>query len=152
MPNPDVYASHMSVLKALLNTHRPKRVLEYGAGLYSTPLFLSRPHVEQLVSVEPDPDWRHCIRSLHDDSRLHILAAGDFRPSDFDLVFIDNGQDGAEPLGAERAATIRQVLSQKHPIVVVHDAEVPEYATAIEEYAINFSVFPTAPDTCVIHP
>lgn len=142
----------MSVLRAVLNTHKPKRVLEYGAGLYSTPLFLSRPHVEQLVSVEPDADWRHRIRNANDDPRLHMLAAGDFKPSDFDLIFIDNGQDGATPLGGERAQTIRDVLSKKHPIVVVHDAEFPAYATAIEEYAINFSVFPTAPDTCVIHP
>jgi len=148
----DVYGSHVSVLEALLNTYRPKRVLEYGAGLHSTPLFLSRPYLEQLVSIEPDPDWRHRIRKDHGDPRLHILASGDFRPSDFDLIFIDNGQDSAEPLGAERAQTIRDVLSKKHPIVVVHDAEFPEYATAIEEYAINFSVFPTAPDTCVIHP
>jgi len=148
----DVYGSHMSVLRAVLNTHKPKRVLEYGAGLYSTPLFLSRPHVEQLVSVEPDADWRHRIRNANDDPRLHMLAAGDFKPSDFDLIFIDNGQDGATPLGGERAQTIRDVLSKKHPIVVVHDAEFPAYATAIEEYAINFSVFPTAPDTCVIHP
>lgn len=144
------YKSHLTVLAGVLEDEVPARVLEYGAGIYSTPLFLRSSVVKQLVSVEPDADWRHRIVTDYGNDRLHILANGDIDPNDFDLVFIDNGQDEAEPLGAERIATLKTVLSVPHPTVVVHDAEVPEYAAVIEELAKNYRIYPTAPDTAVI--
>lgn len=146
----NAYRTHLTVLAEVLDTERPKRVLEYGAGLHSTPFFLRASCVRQLVSVEPDRDWRHRILKDFADPRLHILAASEFDPADFDLVFIDNGQDEAEPLGAERIATLRSVLSVPHPTVVVHDAEVPEYAAVIDDLAVKYRIYPTAPDTAVI--
>jgi predicted O-methyltransferase YrrM len=146
------YRSHLTVLAGILEDEKPKRILEYGAGIHSTPFFLKDPNVRQLVSVEPDPDWRHRILTDYADPRLHILGSGDwdFDPADFDLVFVDNGQDGAEPLGAERVATLKAVLSVPHPTVVVHDADVPEYAAVIDDLATNYRIYPTGPDTAVI--
>jgi predicted O-methyltransferase YrrM len=148
----DPYATHLQVLNAVLNTYKPKRVLEYGGGLHSTHLFLTRPNLESLVTVEPNPEWRSRLESIYPDERLTITASSKLSPTNFDLIFIDNGQDGEQPLGAERRATIRSVLSRRHPIVVVHDAQVPEYATAIEEFSVDYDVYRTDPDTAVIFP
>ena len=52
-------------------------------------------------------------------------------------------RDAFEPL-------MTVVDGSRHPPVVIHDAEVLDYATAIDELAINYSIFPTDPDTAVV--
>jgi predicted O-methyltransferase YrrM len=124
----DRYASHVPVLRAL----PARRVLELGAGEHSTKEFLKMPGLEHLTSVENDPEWAR--RAATDDPRHEMLLVegriADHVPAldGYDLVFIDDSTNAAE-----RAATIRAVLSQPHPLVVIHDAEVPEYAAVIAE-------------------
>jgi hypothetical protein len=138
----DPYASHVQVLTAMLNTHKPKRILEYGSGEYSTPLFLSRPHVENVTVVETDFEWR---RKLPKDDRLTVLVEGYCNPMNYDLVLIDDGVNTDH-----RCRTIRAVLSRKHPVVVIHDADVPEYRELMDELADEVLIYKTSPDTAVI--
>lgn len=126
------YSSHVQVLQALAIKLNVRRVLELGAGDYSTRTFLDLPGLERLTSIEDDADWAE--RSRTDDERHEMRlvegpVAGNIPPlDDYDLVFID---DSTSP--EARAATIRAVLSRPHPPVVIHDAEVPEYAQAIAQ-------------------
>jgi predicted O-methyltransferase YrrM len=138
----DPYASHLQVLTTILNTYKPKRILEYGSGEHSTPLFLSRPHVEALTVVERDFEWR---RKLPKDDRMTLLVEGYANPNNYDLVFIDDGVNADQ-----RCRTIRNVLSRKHPVVVIHDAEVPQYRALMEELADEVLIYRTDPDTAVI--
>lgn len=141
----DPYGSHLRILAAVVNTHRPVRVLEIGAGFFSTGLLTAM--CDSVVSVEVDPEWAADVSMAFPMAQV----VGEIPPlAGFDLIFIDNGQSGAKPTGAERAATIRDILSKPHPVVVIHDAEVPEYADEIDRLSTNYSVFPTAPDTAVV--
>ena len=87
----DAYASHLPVLTALINTDKPKRVLEFGAGLYSTPLFLEK--CEYVVSVEKNADWFQRIAIEYPNANLVTEPPS---IAGFDLIFIDDGQDSAE--------------------------------------------------------
>jgi hypothetical protein len=141
----DRYASHLKVLTTVLNTYKPKRVLEYGSGKYSTPLFLARPHVEKLTVVETDFIWRRELVYNNHDPRMTVLVEGNPPPASYDLVFIDDGVDLDH-----RCRTIRAVLSRPHPVVVIHDAEVEEYRELMEELADEVLIYRTDPDTAVI--
>lgn len=143
----DRYASHLKVLTTVLNTYKPKRVLEYGSGRHSTPLFLSRPHVEKLTVVESDFVWRRELTTEYRDDRMTVLVEGYANPRNYDLVFIDDGVNADQ-----RCRTIRNVLSRKHPVVVIHDAEVPEYRKLMEELADEVLIYRTEPDTAVVLP
>lgn len=138
---PDDYASHLPVLRAMAKQLSLKQVLEFGAGLHSTPFFLSLKGLKRLVSVEDDPEWFDRIAEEFDDKRLELtrsFALDGIQAADFDLVFVDDGQDAAQ-----RVKTLCWVLNQPHPPVVVHDAAVPEYAAVISELA-------DAPATAVV--
>jgi hypothetical protein len=137
------YASHLPVLRAVCGVLKPKRVLELGAGLHSTPFFLSLP-IEELVSVEGDEDWFAQIFLKFTDERLCLRR--DYEGVSlrkFDLIFIDDGTTAAE-----REFSIRWVLGRKHPPTIIHDAEV--YATVIDELATHYAVMPTDPETAVV--
>lgn len=139
------YGSHLPVLKALLAQHQPKQILELGAGLHSTPAFLSRPEVVRVVSVEPDREWRQIVSQACQDERLVLRPTLDVDPKDFDLVFIDDGVNLNQ-----RLETINRVLQPDHPLTVIHDADVPEYLTAIEGLAMNHKIVDTDPPTAVV--
>lgn len=141
----DPYASHLPVLRALVKLIEPSSVVEFGAGAYSTPFFLSLP-IERLWSVETDPAW--ATRAQSTDSR-HTVSTTAPSLADYDLVFID---DGKTP--SQREDTIRTVLSEPHPPVVIHDVEVPEYRDAIRDLALERSLFCAlhTPQTAVVWP
>jgi predicted O-methyltransferase YrrM len=130
----DPYASHLPVLDELGETVEMRRVLELGPGLHSTAWFLRRPELERLVSLETNEEWFTRI-PLHEKLTLRYVgdiptALAEYDLTDFDLVFVDNGDTATE-----REPAIRAVLSQPHPIVVIHDAEVPQYRAAIDDFA-----------------
>ena len=141
----DPYASHLPILRSVLALIKPEKVLEFGAGFHSTPCFLERPELKRLISVEADPGWRKQVAEHCADDRLVLRPDKRVVPAAFDLIFIDDGQNATE-----RLDTIRFVLSQTHPPVVIHDAEVPQYATAIKELATMHSIYPTKPETAVV--
>lgn len=138
----DDYGSHLPVLKAVTGLLRPKRVLELGAGLHSTPFFLGQP-IEKLVSVETDEEWLTRIFKEFPDPKLCLQHDYEhLKLNTFDLIFIDDGKSAAE-----REFSITWVLEQKHPPTIVHDAEV--YATLLDELVPEHAVIPTNPATAV---
>lgn len=132
----DPYASHLPTLNFVLALVKPKRVLELGAGLYSTPAFLECPTVERLLSIETDKEWAERVQ----DERLTLRLVDDTveaLPKDlmaFDLVFIDNADNATD-----RNRAIRAVLERPYPVTVIHDAEV--YGGTINELAENRMIF-----------
>jgi hypothetical protein len=122
-------------------------VLEYGAGLYSTALFLSLPGLERLVSIEADAGWRKKLRATFSDPRWELRTpARAPSPKNFDLVLIDDGESAGW-----RVDTIRKVLRGKHPRVVIHDAEVAQYREAIGDKP-HFIYRGRTPQTAVVLP
>lgn len=143
MPSvPDEYASHLPVLEALSWIIPMRRVLEFGAGIYSTPFFLGLPGCRQLVSVETDSEWRERIKKKYPDPRLRLRTTRPSTLTNFDLVFIDDGDEADQ-----REKTIRWVLGRPHPPVVIHDSEVVRYREAIEELSPDHFTFHTDPRT-----
>jgi hypothetical protein len=108
-------ATHIPILIALSELTAVKTVIEFGSGLYSTPLFLDRsifPNLDVLCSHENDKSWVHKIKRRCKDRRLglvevegpiHSVAAKtDF--STCDICFIDDSV-----AIADRAKTIEAV-------------------------------------------
>jgi LmbE family N-acetylglucosaminyl deacetylase len=92
----------MPVLIGLSRMYKPRRILEFGAGQYSTPLFLNREvfsEVELLHSLENGSTWKPRLEELAaGDSRLKLsftdapldkLVPG-LNFADYDLVFVDD--------------------------------------------------------------
>ena len=132
----DPYASHLPILRMVLGLVKPKRVLELGAGNYSTPCFLECPTVERLVTLETDPEW---VPAVDPKLTLHIVEdAAEELPDlrSYDLVFVDNADNAAD-----RERAIRAVLTQPHPPTVIHDADYPSYRKAITDLAENHWIF-----------
>lgn len=135
------YATHLPVIRMVLALLKPRKVLELGAGEYSTKEFLASP-IERLTSLETDPAWMTRIRDEIADERLtlrfvdSIVEALPNRLTDYDLIFVDC--DATPDL---RAAAIEAVLRKEHPPVIVHDAQVPAYRLALEIHADNFLVW-----------
>jgi len=124
---------------------KPKRILEYGSGEASTPLFLGYTYVEHMVTVETSPKWRKWLSEHCPDPRLEVHDGGYPAAADFDLVLIDDGDNDAH-----RFRTIHHVLSEPHPTVVIHDADHGHYQTAIREHVTDFEIYRTSPHTAVI--
>ncbi len=129
-----------------------RRVLELGAGGYSTPTFLNRSVFSDLIhlqSIETDPTWLTKISDKAEgDSRLKLTlvekplwrAVKDLDIVPFDLIFID---DSTSVL--ERAATIREIANKGSGknIVVIHDFEIDEYrrAARLFPHRVAFEAF-----------
>lgn len=120
-------------------------VLEFGAGHHSTPFFLSL-DLDHLTSVEDDPEWAEHVEC--DDPRHELRDSAPESLDAYDLIFVDNGR-----CAADRVPVIRRVLSEAGCIVVIHDAEVSEYAFEIAEHAPEpYASFGPAPLTAVCGP
>lgn len=147
------YASHLPILLGLQRARPLRSVLELGAGDFSTGTFLDRacfPDLVRLTSVEVNPEWRAKVESSFGaDPRLDLLGAGSSTTREaisavdleaYDLVFIDDSDRATE-----RAASIAAVVAAtpRHPFLVIHDFEVPEYrrATAALDHVFLFSCF-----------
>lgn len=131
----DPYATHLPVLEGL--SPKPRRVLEFGGGYHSTEAFLDMDSVTKLVTVETDPEWRRRLTKRFEREDRWKLIDGSKLPAldDFDLVFIDDGADQAH-----RIQTIGYVLSQRHPRVVIHDADHGPYQESIDALADDYRI------------
>jgi hypothetical protein len=143
----DPYATHLPVLRAVLKTYEPKRVLELGIGMHSTPLFLNAG--VSLTSLETNGSWFCRAENLADfDIRLvDDIPASLPSLTDYDLVFVDDSDNATD-----RERTIRAVLSQPHPLTVIHDAEVPEYRAAMKELSDPLFICAMTPHTALCWP
>lgn len=154
----DAYSTHLPILCALGATLLPKRVVEYGSGLISTPAFLNRsafPRLESLLSFENDLSWyASVVESIGYDARLELrLAEGAMKnavaPSDLagcSLVFVD---DSAEIERAETIAAIAACRPLGVPIVI-HDIEQWRLFQAAKRFEHMFRFDALSPQTGVV--
>jgi hypothetical protein len=131
--NYDIGSTHIPVLVSLGRTREIRSVLELGAGMYSTPLFLNRnvfPHLESLVSFEDNPEWVKKVLNVCVDERLILVSDFPNLEKRYDLIFVDNSIHLHV-----RAATIRKVCDEVHDtLVVIHDAEDVNYIPEIDRF------------------
>ena len=153
------YATHVPVLIGLAKLRRITSVLEFGAGDYSTKIFLNRktfPDLKLLHTYETDESWRNAIKQLtNNDSRvsLHFVAGSmadavdTIRLADYDLIFVDDSHSAEE-----RVRTI-DALCERRPqssLVVIHDYEVPAYIRGSRPFRYRYSFKAFNPETGVV--
>lgn len=136
------YATHLPILIAMPDLAEIAEVVEFGAGVYSTPLFLDRNiyrHLARLRSFETDATWAQRVTAAAGgDPRLELSVvpgtmakAAAAAPLDgADLILIDDSL--AE---ADRCRTI-EAIARRAPsaVVVIHDFEVPSYRRAAQGF------------------
>ena len=141
--------THVPILTALAKEFKPRRVLDFGSGLFSTPLFLDRTvftELEYLQSIENDPAWHMAVGDrVGGDLRFdYRLVDGEIAPvtididvPSFDLIFLDDSRSARE-----RFATIRAVAPRvsRSAVAVVHDFEEPDYQLALMAFDHQFFV------------
>ena len=142
----DEWGSHQGVLRKI-GKHATgiKRVVEYGCGTYSTPLFLDRAifaHVESVEAFEHDAKWARAVEERCRSSRLSITPCplGEMRfkaAKAADLVFIDCGATEALPgkIDYSERALLFRGHERGNAIVVLHDAHEPQLANAFHTSA-----------------
>lgn len=135
----DPYATHLQVLTAIGQTLPIRRVLECGAGRYSTPLFLDRlvfPVLQRLDSLESDWVWLTRSKETVRDARAWFTYTGprmetfiqEVDLDGYDLIFVDSGA-----VIAERLPVLRTIVEGRPAgVVVVHDYEQPAYQAVVE--------------------
>lgn len=155
-----LFASHLPVLAGLAKLVPVRRVLEFGAGHYSTPAFLDRDafrDLEALRSVEDDPVWVDKMSGVvRDDPRVDLVtvvkpmseAVAKLRIGTYDMVLVDDstGQD-------ERVETIRKVAdasAESAALVVIHDYEWEVYQKAAAKFRRRFRFTALIPNTGVV--
>ena len=135
----DIGSTHIPVLVSLGLTRHIERVLELGAGLYSTPTFLNRkvfPTLESLISFEDSPEWAMKVSNACSDERLTLVSEFPNLEKPYDLIFVDNATDLSV-----RAATIRKVCDEvRDTLVVIHDANDVNYIPEIERFEWNKTI------------
>jgi predicted O-methyltransferase YrrM len=152
------YCTHVPVLVGLARILDPQCIVEFGCGLYSTPLFLDRrafSGVRQLISFENDPSWAAQVRDTVNDPRLQLnvvggdmhVAAATAALDGADCIFIDDSTTADQ-----RARTIHVVRRRALPtvVVVVHDAEVPQYAAETKAFPKRYIFDALTPQTGVL--
>jgi len=153
------YATHIPVLIGLARLRAITSVLEFGAGHYSTKIFLNRrafPDLKVLDSYETDQNWRLVMSDVtNSDSRasLHFVdgsMATAFEAIDlenYDLIFVDDSESAAERVKTIKALCARRPQSS---LVVIHDYEVPEYIKGAQVFRYRFSFRAFNPETGVV--
>lgn len=121
------FATHFHVLTDVMLSFRPRRILETGSGLYSTPFFLAF-DIDRLVSLENDRKW---LRNTEDPRHEVQFVDGEIVDnlpdlSEFDLIFVDD-----DPVDG-RLKTLLRVLDEGTGLVVVHDTSDPRLHSLIK--------------------
>ena len=94
------WGSHRPALIALARFLPIHSVIEFGAGQYSTRLFLDRKHfplLTSLTSFEHEKDWAEKVRTDDPRHTLHVMQPKEFVAASVglkaDFVFIDSAGD-----------------------------------------------------------
>lgn len=138
--------SHVPILKALAAEFKPRRILELGSGLNSTPLFLDHTvfgSVEFVQSIENDESWFGIVNNAVSDDRFsyHLIEgevapiAGQLDIGAFDFIFCDDSRSAGE-----RVATITAIAPFVHSdaLCVIHDYEESDYQIASLAFSHQF--------------
>ncbi len=135
--------SHMPILEFLLDRFEVKTALEFGCGLYSTPLLVKHcdyvesreMNSEEWLAKVKDHFWNSGIDTLHwtalwMEGPTFALDGGPHAPSNkFDLVLCDGHGDTR----ARQAAC----MINRAGIIVVHDSQHPETNRGLDYIAFS---------------
>lgn len=115
------WGSHQPALRALAKFTEIRSVIEFGAGLYSTHLFLDLeafPHLTSLVTFEHDKTWAEKVRVDDERHTLIIKPAEEFaaisKSMKSDFVFVDCAPNSIRLELLSHAITLS-------PIIAIHD-------------------------------
>jgi len=107
----DGYSSHLPILECIFASVNPSRVLEFGAGKYSTPFF--KAHAASVLTCESNVQWLEPgMMPLDDDHAVSFAAQ---MCHHCDLIFIDNSHLLRWQLANE--------CQKNTGIIVLHDSE-----------------------------
>jgi hypothetical protein len=124
------YATHIPVLVGVAAAIKPRRLIEFGCGTFSTLSFLDDvafPSIEVVDSYENNKEWFEQIsRELPPNSpiRLHLVIGDMYRTidgastPDASMIFVDDS-----PSAEERVQTVQGIARccGTEPVVVLHD-------------------------------
>jgi hypothetical protein len=123
------YATHLPILKVILNTCNISNIFEYGMGSFSTPLFVEK--CKNIIAIEmQEQSWFDKmvteLKLLEKDNYSLICLLGPTLAIDyfnsmknvtsFDLVFVDGD-------GGTRPEAINEAIEANIPYIVTHDTE-----------------------------
>jgi len=153
------YATHVPILVGVAAACRPKLLIEFGSGTYSTMSFLDAvafPSVQRVESYENDKSWFDQVReNLPANAPVHLQfvdgemyqAVPRAKTSDAGMIFIDDS-----PTADARVPTLEAVAREcgTEPVVVMHDYDLwrLRLATRKFENRISFNAF--NPQCCVM--
>ncbi len=116
------YGSHQPALRAIAKFMEIRSVIEFGAGMYSTHLFLDIeefPHLKSLVTFEHNREW--AAKVLVEDKRHTLIITDSENFIDYsegmkaEFVFLDSG-----PSFRTRWSLLEHALTLA-PIIAIHD-------------------------------
>ena len=160
LKNFDSFGSHIPILIGLGIMTRPKSVLELGAGLSSTPVFLNKvcyPGLERFESIENDLKWFDKLKSdsgfkgnsniLYYPGRIadYVKEIGN---ASYDVILIDDSYETHD-----RVETIRSIFQSavsNSAIVLIHDFETRDYQEAVKEWPNCYSFISFLPNVGVV--
>lgn len=114
--------SHLPVLGEALRKLDDGRVIEHGAGLYSTPLLAQLSHLD-IVCCEPNAGWAEWARWIYSGRALMLESFKDVVPllADAELVFLDGP-------ARERGLLLQRCLDLDVPTIIAHDTQPAAWA------------------------
>jgi len=122
------HGSHIPVLRALHKIVKIQHIIEFGAGIFSTPTFLDKrffPHLQRLDTYEEKRGWHDSVQAqFAGDKRFHISLIGREKAGFaelaafashrmVDLVFVDSSDSHRK--------YIMEDLHQLGRIIILHD-------------------------------
>jgi hypothetical protein len=153
------YATHVPVLVGVAAALKPKRLIEFGSGSFSTLSFLDDvvfPSLEEVRSYENNEEWFKQIQAKsRGSSRVDLqYFAGDMyravagaNVAAADMIFLDDS-----PSAEERVKTVKEVsrLCGDGPIAVIHDYEMLKLRLVAHkfEHCVAFEAF--NPQCCAV--
>lgn len=133
----DNYSTHLPFLQFIITKFKPKRVIEFGMGNYSTPL-LSQ-YCESMVSIETDKKWFQKMKSEASHHKQILWSAENVQDyllandDGYDLAFIDG------PVKS-RVLCVRN-LWDRAELIVCHDSTTNCYRWDLLEVPDNYKKF-----------
>jgi hypothetical protein len=119
LPHESPYATHLPMLRFLLETFRPARIIEFGMGEFSTRLFAQS--AADVISIESDPFWfqrgwtgaatHHRVLWPTEAIQDYLL---DPHQSEFDLAFVDGPEESRVPC-------VNRLIGRAR-MIVIHDS------------------------------
>jgi hypothetical protein len=153
------YATHVPVLVGVAAICKPKLLIEFGSGSFSTLSFLDEvafPSLQEARSYENNREWFEQIqeKSRH-SSRVNLQyvegdmhrAVSSANVADADMIFLDDS-----PTAETRVPTVKEVsrLCGERPIVILHDYELWRLRLAARKFenCVAFDTF--HPQCCAV--